>query len=262
MARTYKVNDKYFLGVGLIKRLNNLDECPAKIHATLQGHDIESESMEKGNYFESLIVGCTSDGTIVNDLPRLQTGKKSVEQIRIEQQAEKCKDLLANHFKFTEKGKQVEFVAQLNDHFYIRTYVDIMGEADSEYIRSSNVVIDLKLTENTENKFGDFCWGTPEFIDHTQAYLIDFLYDQKFHVKPDFYYFVFGYNPAMGFKFLKKQVSEVDRMEMVRKMEYAMERVAIFESEGWKEFPTYSNCKNCPIKESCKSYRAVQIEII
>ena len=29
--------------------------------------------------------------------------------------------------------------------------------------------IDLKLTADVHSKFGDFCWGSPEYMDHSQA---------------------------------------------------------------------------------------------
>jgi hypothetical protein len=218
--------------------------------------------MQKGNFFESLVIGCTSDGTVVTELPALKKGGKSVDQIRIEEQAAECKRLLNDEFKIRILGKQTVFQVQVNEHFFVKTAVDIYGTGHSDLINSDHVVIDLKLTESVENKFGDFAWGSPEFLDHTQAFLIDYLYNAKFKHKPDFYYFVFDYSPSKGFKFLKKRITEVDQFEMINRIEYAMGRIAMFEADGYVTVANAKNCKNCPISSTCPDYRVIQIEVI
>ena len=65
------------------------DYCPSKIYHTRIIRDVEdmpTESMEKGNFFETLCLGSSAhDAT--NSLPLLLNGKKSADQQRIEEQA-------------------------------------------------------------------------------------------------------------------------------------------------------------------------------
>ncbi len=165
-------------------------------------------AMFYGKYFESQFIGGVAHGgDMVNpeDVPRKKVtkkalalnpkavGEKRVAQIRIEKQIEVGK----------EKAKQYGIVYnELNTQVvvYKRWEKDpsiiLRGEFDwfPTAIKHKGVLrlaaIDLKLTADVSNDFGDFCWGDFPSMDHIQAehytYLVkDIDFDLNDKLNPD-----------------------------------------------------------------------------
>lgn len=251
----------------------------------------EMESMMKGKFFESLAIGSTTSSDLVLDLPRSKRkskmyGTKTLDQVRIENQAER--------FKMRCKQLQVDIVPGHNVHMQIfKRWSDkymIAGELDifpvaiyyEEALRLA--MIDLKLTADVNSTFGPFSWGDPKNMDHIQADMYHYLIrDVDFEVNPHlkdiftdriqqviknnevlFLYWVFGYKEP-----LDNQERLIERTygdehnpgykqgelkERIRKTIAVLEREEQF---GWEEKPVQESCRLCPLSQrfggNCKS---------
>lgn len=299
---------KIIVNQSLIKKIidryqNEVEFCPAYIKEVFikknklpislffEGKCPEMESMTKGKFFESLCYGSTTDSDLVLDLPRSKRkgklfGSKTLDQQRIEQQAER--------FKLRCKTLNVDIVPGHNIHQVIfKRWNDkymLAGEFDmfpigiyyEEALRLA--IIDLKLTTDVHSTFGSFCWGKPQFMDHIQADMYQYLVrnidlELNPHLKDVitdrtqdiinrdgilFLYWVFGYREPLEQQEIFVERSYKDENGTMHRQNDLNERIrktiAVLEREeqfGWEEKPVQDNCKYCPLNQryggSCKS---------
>ena len=176
----------------LIKQIYHKDEeiphCPFKIKAIFIDK-VESPTTQcqlEGNFFETLCLGSGSKGRVVNDLPRIRQSKKQIEsnehgrktakQQRIEFQVEIFKRLCNDYEINVDKSNiQTTLSKKLNNEFELQGDLDIFPTNIRGSKGKKIAIIDLKLTSNINNEYGNFCWGTPERMDDIQGITYQFL---------------------------------------------------------------------------------------
>ena len=295
-----KFPGKIIINQSLIKKLidkyqNEVDFCPKYIKECVMDRNCEQKptnAMLAGKFFESLVLGSTTDSKAILDLPRKKLTKKRIEelkakglpligdkkidQIRIEEQAERAKR------RFEELGIEV--------YHGINTHQTIYKKWSDRYILSGELdlfptpilyngikrlaIIDLKLTADVHSTFGSFCWGKPQYMDHLQGDMYHYLIrDIDFDLNPNmkeiitpkvqeliefeeviFLYWVWGYKKEPLEEqeiFLERTYRDESGTDFRQKelQERIRKAIAIIEREetfGWEPKPVHDQCINCP----------------
>lgn len=239
-----------------------LPVCPLRIYLTRIEKTVPQEvtmPMMKGSYFEYLALGSGApDVETVTELPQLKTGRKSVDQSRIETQATVFLNVVEKYqcnINETQIVYQKEWKNEANiwsDEYeiIIRGVVDFKGPINAIGIDGNNervpiffkeAIHDLKLTADVNNNFGPYGWGFPAGLDHMQATVYNYL------VNLPFFYWVFDYKPKPEYKLIYKESGLVDKMEMHEGIRKVVENLLTYESNNWEPTPIYSLCKGCPV---------------
>lgn len=266
--------------------------CPTRVYKeSITGeYKATTESMLKGSYFETLCLGSGVRNTKTEDLPRKKLtakqilagqtiGDKTIDQIRIEQQAMNFARHLVKYEINVQKevNTQVEIFKQWskNDNVILRGELDIFPTTVELPVRGERyAVIDLKLTAKFST-WGEYCWATPSAMDHTQGFMyhelvrdidldlnnqmnpnnkIQFLYEgrMKKQIQENemlFFYFVFNYNDKeLSHKFVEVPWNNMNRLELHESIRKTVEELNKNERYGWNSLrPTENNCKGCPV---------------
>jgi hypothetical protein len=297
-------DDKFFVSQSdmknVIKKGEEIPHCPKKVMEIVLIKDYPripaTDSMKAGSFFETLCLGSGAKGEMTLDLERkLPSSKKlrewvasgnkekdfvrdkTIAQERIEIQAERfhmlCKQL---GIILTEHNIQVPIIKHLWGNEFLIGELDmfpvIVQTPDKGKRRS---IIDLKLTGDIHHKHGDYCWGEPKFMDHTQAdayleLIKDIDLDLNPHLIPlmseyprlqqqiqngdfTFYYWVFGYKKEPldeQNKFVERVYDNMKRRELleaIRKYIAIIKSYCSYTPETLPINPTFDMCKDCPI---------------
>lgn len=230
-----------------------------------------TQSMLYGIYFESLILG-RGNSSIATDLPRLSSGKKGVDQLRIEDAAHQF-SRVAESYGMIINDKNVQVKAQKNyelpdNHPYKRQLnITVEGTGDLitpmvyRKIEYPEFCIDIKLALNRDNLHGEFCWGAPEYMDHTQGILYSTLFELPFA------YMIWDYKKDdRGHKLImlntlanyinREIIPEIEGLfqqakrrefDLYQSISLTIDKIIQYETEGWPAEPSYSLCTNCPL---------------
>jgi len=277
---------------GLIKKGEEQPYCPLNIYETkiTKKFRTTTQSMMNGSYFETLCLGSGAGGRITNDLPRKQNGTKTIDQERIEAQA----------LRFKHRVEQLKVLVgpdtvqqQIIKHLWGNVY--LIGELDifpTTFVvdgKTYLAIIDLKLTGNVHSRFGDFCWGAPEFMDHSQPHsylelITDIDLELNPHLKPmfeivpnlrkyldngdvHFFYWVFGYQKEPlddQEKIIEVKYDEIKKRELYESYRKYMAIIEYIKALIMPVTnPIYDICKSCPVNISnggyCKEAKSIQI---
>lgn len=245
----------------LISKINDVDECPYKVKRQYIDKDVPflpTQSMKNGLFFEQEVLGVKPGSNPV--LPHtLKNGKPSTDAKRIIDQANKIKSEILPMYgidlsKSTPfKRFQIEFK---EDDLTLSGEFDLLCEMDDPELGKVNAIIDLKLTKNInyENSLlkPNWSWRYPQNRDHTQAYMYKYAYQLLFKTQPQFYYFVFDYKNPPEHKIIRKKVGEMELNELKTSIDSTVSKIKEYDESGWNYNPSYLNCKNCPLLNSCK----------
>lgn len=188
--------------------------------------------MEKGLFFETLCLGASAHGDGTESLPLVRGGKKSADQIRIEQQAARFKrmvDPISSEFV----GWEVDERQLVLEHNNIRGVVDFTSKPD--------VVWDLKLTASL-----DGYWAGE--VDLTQQITYKWLYEQIRGVSPEMYLMIFEYETRMRVKIVEVKISEAATQGVLDRFSKA--DLDIKEYSMLSEFPrvpSRDQCSKCSL---------------
>jgi len=244
----------------LIKQFEKENYCPAKIKAMYIDKTHESAptlSMDKGNYFEYLCLGINAKGKQTIDLPRKRNNAKTVDQERIEYQAERFPEVLQElGIAFPKPlGRQILITWINEDGIKMEGTLDFVSAMNNpEYGKFEVVVFDLKLTQNLNSTFGDFCWGKPEEMDLLQAYYYPYLFKQHFKEKlsknflPPFGYVIFDYKPDPEYKLIMVEYDFDKEREIKERLRYAVEQARRCILMDWAPEPDVDECEKCPVQ--------------
>lgn len=234
----------------IVKDLEREETCPFRWKSQwidkLPELALSNEFMLKGKYFEQLVLGASAHGNEpIIDLPRLLNGNKSLDQQRIERQAERVKAYLNgdNPYGLILDKSQIEL-----------RFSDEGGTIDFTFLEPDGGVIltDLKLTKDltsTRSKYGyGNDWGE---MDHLQLTHYAHLYEKEFKIKPKTALFVVDYSPEERVDFREIILSPSKFKERDERFTAAKEVVSLYEAHGWVKIPSEYECKNCPLQ--CES---------
>jgi hypothetical protein len=257
----------YTLSASLVKMVLKERVCPKRLYHTRITNDTSeelTESLARGIFFEYKAFGTLPNNPSqqIVDLPRLQNGKKSADQVRIEMQA----DMLPLNFqkmKWDIAYTNFNTTIKLNDKFSIKVILDAVVNAYDEEHGEVTAIVDTKLTKDVNNKFGDSCWGSPEFMDHLSAVVYYWVFslllkeisEKHPNLKSDlpikFYYYVADYKQDMECKIIEKVIHPNSIREMEHKLKSSMSLILSWEEQGFPAMPHSSLCSNCPLYSKC-----------
>jgi hypothetical protein len=253
--------------------------CPRNIHACyVQKHyTAPTETMQYGLFFESAILGATRDGEVWDRLPTTpKTGKPTVDSERIALQVEKFEKEIKPAFQLDTTHAHIELKApiqgrpdmELVGHLdLLSPILDPRGQemmwADEDFPEGIEpelipmAIIDIKTTKTIKSTFGDFAWGLPKIMDHTQAYMYTYLYNHNFPKlkQPPFYYVVVEFGPDMDYKVVRKNVAPHHLAELQEKIRRTIAHMDEWKRRDWPIRPGRENCARCPLKHNCDGYR-------
>jgi len=243
-----------------------IEFCPYQIKRTYidKAYDKRTDAMTNGVFFESLAIGGDVRGNTITDLPRLRTGKKSTDHKRIESQVLEFKrdanELELEIDRFTSQQRFCKVWHGMADVDIIVIFIgglDLLSPI--KYNGEKRLAaIDLKLTKDVSNTNGNFCWGSPNDMDHTQAYSYSWMTGLPF------YYMVYDYKPKMEKKSpLKVNINAIILKEFFEALRKAVANIIYEENTGWQPRPgllddtgfrKVPKCEKCIVKD-CKFYK-------
>jgi hypothetical protein len=258
-----------------------------------------SDPMLYGKYFETKCLG-RSSGYDVNDLPRkaltkkiiaenavrkkekkpLLQGEKYLDHIRVDDQILRFHALIKQYkIIVTNNNVQVPIVTvwDQDPDVLLKAELDIFpttiilpDEEDSNIPKMWAAIIDLKLTADVNATYGEFSYGSPQFLDLIQAKMyhyvvrninkqlnphLDGLITKTVQSLIDknaiqFLLWIFNYKKdKLEDKFIRvawDPTKEAELHESIRKTVSSLEKG---EHEGWPTNPVFHLCKSCPWKE-------------
>lgn len=245
----------------LIKQVNKENYCPKFLESLLSGEKTmkQTESMLKGQYFEYKCLGnLNKEGEKIEELPLLKSGKKSADHERIDMQVNKFKELIDYYkIEIIHKGNTIQ--TSLEEDTMLQGTIDFEGNMkinDEEF----RVIFDLKLTKSIYTQWGDFCWAFPVNMDHTQSamyyYIYASLYPNIVNIPGlKFMYMVFDYSPEPDYKLIELNIDSLRIAELMESIRKTKERILWHQKFGFQYLPTYENCKQCMLKETCPAVK-------
>ena len=251
-----------------------------------------STPMLYGKYFETQCLG-KSSGKPLNDLPRkkltkkeinenavrkkegkpLLKGAKFIDHIRIDDQV--------NRFHALTKKYRI-IIADANVQVKLQTIweydPDVMLSAELDVFPTTILIegeleaaiIDLKLTADIHNNYGDFCYGKPEYLDLIQAKMYHYLARNiNTKLNPElgtivtesvqrlinsnrilFLLWIFNYKGnVLEDKFIQVKWDKNKEAELHESIRKTVSIINMGEKSDWPTNPVYHLCKNCPWKE-------------
>jgi hypothetical protein len=207
-----------------------------------------NEDMDKGKYFEWLCLGGGAiSGEDVTDLPRTSFGKKTADQLRIEQQAERFKRMfIPGDSEFCGQeiiDTQVELRDDKNKHKGTLDFV-------TKDVTTHQIwVNDLKLTSDVTSTRSKYGWGNPwDQMDMLQMVHYRDLYANHLgtpHLKTALW--VFDYTKYMRCKIGEIKISEKAKHAKDIRMSSAFEVIDLYEKNGWATVASEEECRRCPL---------------
>ena len=231
--------------------------CPIEFKAKHITKDypefVPSEQMNWGNWFETLVIGGGINGAF-----RIAPGSKmdnSVYKSRVEKQAADCRAYLKLlEGKTASYQEYITVKLKSNDG---EQEMDIEGTLDIRRIVSAlQVIIDLKLTGDTENEFGKFAWGAPEKMDLSQIIQYYLLVLLKYGSAPEAHYWVFDNGKEMKQKLIKCTISDYAIEQHIDRLFKAWDEITMaIAMDDFEPKNTWENCSKC--KSPCKFKRVM-----
>lgn len=205
-----------------------------------------SEAMLYGSWFESLAIGSGVMGKVTEPTPAMA---KSAYGPRVIEQAKQCR----RFFKAIGGkiiARQPYLYATIQDEngqdINICGGLDLlMGFDDGR----NNLIIDTKLTGDTENDFGKFQFGNVDKVNPQQAVHYIIIHKAYYETEADFNYFIFDRSAAMKQKIINVVASEVTRILHVERLSRIYNEITFaIQMDEWEYKNSYDNCRTCAVK--------------
>jgi hypothetical protein len=227
--------------------------CKRKWQAEVSGEVVVEPTppMVNGSFFETICLGSGAKGQVINDLPRLKSGAKSADQLRIEAQAQRFLRMVDPEDPLFLGWNIVDRQVYIESPEYDGT-IDFVVERDGEL-----AVVDLKLTADLGNPNG--WWGDIGSMDHIQLAFYKYLYKRKYGVDVETYYWIFDYSTQERCKIVKINISEESMRDYLERFLQVSE--TLLELNDLLELPrtpNYHECNRCRL--SC-NVRAITPDV-
>jgi hypothetical protein len=259
------------ISASLIQRFYHKNEkrdyCPAKQYVMFIEKQFPfepTESMMNGIYLETGLLGEGADGVKVADLPRdKRTGKKKSAQQRIDTHLalwEMRKELHgimvipSGDMKNIQLRHKTEWEYHTDREIkvFVYTTIDLLSPIKDKGFDYPMAVIDVKGTGDINSTFGEYCWGTPQHMDHFQGILYSWVHNLPF------VYALFDWSKEPNYKLIplitdvedpdpiKANEARTRIKEMKETINNFIKDLINYEEFGWYTNPTANNCNNCP----------------
>lgn len=232
----------------LIKRIAK-KYCPKKVKAELDGFSkrTASEAMIKGQYFEYLLFGTKNREGQIPSLELKRNGEKKVDQIRIESQVKKFPGILKKY------GIEIFGTDRTFHHFMFGT--DTHGTWDAYgLMKRKPLIVDIKLTQDVDNDFGDFSWGDFESMDKIQAEMYMEAGLRMDNLNYDFLFMVFDYKPEPKYRLFHVPYTKNVALQVQERIEETISKIQYHETHGWEPVGNVDECRDCPFMLDCPSF--------
>lgn len=234
----------------------DMAKCPSKAKAIyIEGMEsIATDAMTRGNYFETLVFGSTDSGKVVHMEPT-KSGK-SVAQERVEYHATNLVRVLKPQYVMDWHSPREHIMVAINDKYQARARTDmITSQKLPDGSIATKVIQDYKITDSILSNHGDFAWGVPEAMDHTQASFYTWAAELKYGVRMPFYYWVFDLSTAKMWKVVGGVIKDTMMNAFKADLKRTIQQTERYLVDGWPLIPSYDNCKGCPLRNSCPAYK-------
>jgi hypothetical protein len=237
---------KFYLTQTALKDLEKDTTCPDRWRGLWLDKELtfpSNEDMDKGKYFEWICLGGGAvTGQDVTDLPRTGQGKKTVDQIRIEEQAERFRQLF--------DPLHIDFQGHVITDSQMELKVgNRKGTIDFETHCDDQVWInDLKLTRDATSTRSVYGWGHDwSELDLVQLVHYADLYYDTHGIRPKIGLWVFDYSPDKLVRFGEVVVSKkaIEKKEL--RFQTAFEVIELYKHNGWTKLPSDTECKGCKL---------------
>jgi len=238
--------------------------CPRKVYRTYLLGDVKTkptDAMIKGQYFETELIGSGVNG-FKREAPLLKSGKKPIDYIRIDNQVEMA-EMVFHKYGIIKDYVQIErkIPLEYDEHpgikFWLKVHADLVSPVKMKGFDYPYAVIDLKLTQDRNSRFGEFCWGEPQYMNHNQAILYSYVF------KLPFIYLVFDYRPKdfeAGYKAIPvitssmKNLSE-EHLNLAKHRDFdlkmtiqgTIDKIIMWDAHDYPAEPAPEICKLCPL---------------
>ena len=207
-----------------------------------------SDAMDLGNYFEYICTGSLArDGST----PVAETTKKgeptSKYKIALEQKKNFDRIIERHGFK----------ILSIDHHFKSKHFsgiADIVAERNGQ-----KCIIDVKTTGLINDKWTEFGWNddtvsrNENLMIQAKHYKMLALEEWDIYNIP-FYFFVFSTTNAIDCKVFEVECSDQSLIDHENNSKGAIEMLDKFLEEGFKAYPKYNKCIECPLAESCEDF--------
>ena len=213
----------------------------------------QDEVMKEGTYFEYLCTGALPKGGIP---PQPTLNAKTREPLaaykKAKESAEFFKRIIAH---YGIKIVKVNYIISDKDKIAV---IDIWAEWDG-----NPCIIDLKYTSLIDNKWERTGWATDGLSEkddlmiqgvHYKVCVSDILgidSDMETNAGIPFYYFVFSKSEPNDMKIIRQTVDDLTMQNHRAYIENAKEELERGIKNGFKAYPEYRRCKDCPLFLTC-----------
>lgn len=207
---------------------------------------IPSAAMKEGIYFEYLATGALPRN---NEVPKPETTTKGALTTAYER-IPKAADLFKRIIKhYGIKILKIGYTVSTDEMTGI---IDIWADWSGQ-----KVIIDLKYSGLLDDKWNEMGWDT-ESLNMKDSLMIQgvhykLLVQESLGIENvPFYYFVFNSKDATDMKIIRQNV-DPDKFYFHKQNVLKMRTAIIHEMEngGFKAYPDYRKCKDCPLFETC-----------
>lgn len=248
-----------------------------------------SDAMLAGKYFETKCLGKSSRYD-VHDMPRKKLTKKQLAENAVRKKEKRpllLGDKYLDHIRIDDQISRFESLCQKyriiitdsNVQIKLRTIwendPDVMLSAELDVFPTTILIdgeleaaiIDLKLTADIHNDYGDYCYGRPEYLDLIQAKMYHYIVRNiNTKLNPEmnsiitdsvkslisqnrilFLLWVFNYKgTVLEDKFIKVSWDKNKEYELHESIRKTIGILEMGEKTDWPTNPVYNLCKRCP----------------
>lgn len=269
--------------------------CPRRLYLTKitrKVKDDPSMPMLYGKYFETHCLGKSAKGDKQLDLPRKKLTKKQLAENEVRKKEKRpiiLGDKYLDHIRTDDQIRRFKALAKENqmiitsDNVQVSAYalwekdplVLLKGEFDifpTPILIDGELqaaIIDLKLTADLHATYGEYCYGSPEYLDLIQAKMYHYIVrnlDRTLNKGIDeivtdsvknlisknrilFLLWIFNYKgQILEDKFIRVNWDKTKESELHESIRKTIMILTDMENREWPTNPTYQLCKRCAWK--------------
>jgi hypothetical protein len=203
-----------------------------------------SAAMKEGIYFEYLCTGALPRDGKTPEPEKTLKGQLTTAYARAEEASKLFKKIISHYqIKILKTGYSLSTENMTG-------IIDIWGEWNG-----TPCIIDLKYSGLIDDKWNELGWNTDSLM-HKHSLMIQgvhykILAKDALNLDVPFYYFVFNSKDATDMKILE-EVVDPEKFETHREaVKDAQNLLGYFSRNGFKAFPDYRYCKDCPLFATC-----------